>query len=43
MCAAIWSAGFPYGIYYTIEADTVVIWAVKHLRRDPDYWQVRRR
>jgi len=34
---------FPYGIYYTIEPDEIiVIWAVKHLRRDPDYWQVRR-
>jgi toxin ParE1/3/4 len=34
---------FPYGIYYTVEQGTVVIWAVKHLRRDPDYWQERRR
>ncbi len=34
---------FPYGIYYTIENDLVVIWAVKHLHRDPDYWQQRRR
>jgi plasmid stabilization system protein ParE len=34
---------FPYGIYYTIEADVVVIWAVKHLHRDPDYWQQRRK
>jgi plasmid stabilization system protein ParE len=33
---------FPYGIYYTIEKDVVVIWAVKHLRREPDYWQKRR-
>lgn len=33
---------FPYGIYYTVENDTVVIWAVKHLHRDPDYWQQRR-
>lgn len=35
---------FPYGIYYTIESDMVVIWAVKHLHlhRDPDYWQQRR-
>jgi toxin ParE1/3/4 len=33
---------FPYGIYYTIEADMVVIWAIKHLHRDPDYWQERR-
>jgi plasmid stabilization system protein ParE len=36
-------ARFPYGIYYTIEGETVVIWAVKHLHRDPDYWQARRR
>ncbi|HEX4646796.1 MAG TPA: type II toxin-antitoxin system RelE/ParE family toxin [Verrucomicrobiae bacterium] len=34
---------FPYGIYYTIEGDAIVIWAVKHLHRDPDYWQHRRR
>jgi plasmid stabilization system protein ParE len=34
---------FPYGIYYTIESDLVVIWAVKHLHRDPDYWQERRK
>lgn len=33
---------FPYGLYYTIETDVVVIWAVKHLHRDPDYWQDRR-
>jgi len=33
---------FPYGIYYTIERESVVIWAVKHLHRDPDYWQERR-
>jgi toxin ParE1/3/4 len=35
-------ARFPYGIYYTVEATQIVIWAVKHLRRDPDYWQERR-
>jgi plasmid stabilization system protein ParE len=34
---------FPYGIYYTIEAEVVVIWAIKHLHRDPDYWQHRRK
>jgi hypothetical protein len=33
---------FPYGLYYTIENDMAIIWAVKHLRRDPDYWQRRR-
>jgi plasmid stabilization system protein ParE len=34
---------FPYGIYYTIEGGLIIIWAVKHLHRDPDYWQSRRR
>jgi len=34
---------FPYGIYYTIEGDLIIIWAVKHLHRHPDYWQSRRR
>jgi toxin ParE1/3/4 len=33
---------FPYGIYYTLESEVVVIWAIKHLHRDPDYWQDRR-
>ncbi len=34
---------FPYGIYFAIEPEEIiVIWAVKHLRRDPDYWQARR-
>ncbi len=33
---------FPYGIYFTVESDTVVIRAIKHLHRDPDYWQQRR-
>ena len=34
---------FPYGIYYTIENEMVVIWAVRHLHRDEDDWQSRRR
>lgn len=33
---------FPYGLYYTVEDDTIVIWAVKHLHRESDYWQERR-
>ena len=33
---------FPYGIYYTVESEIVVIWAIKHLHRDPDYRQGRR-
>lgn len=34
---------FPYGIYYTIENDIVIIWAVSNLHRDPDYWRERRK
>lgn len=32
---------FPYGIIYRIESDTIVIAAVMHLRRKPDYWKER--
>jgi len=33
---------FPYGIYYTIESDDyVMIQAVMHLNREPDYWKSR--
>lgn len=28
---------FPYGIFYTMESDCVVIWAVIDLRRDPEW------
>lgn len=28
---------FPYGIFYTMEGDQVVVWAVIDLRRDPDW------
>ena len=28
---------FPYGIFYTMEEQNVVIWAVIDLRRDPDW------
>jgi plasmid stabilization system protein ParE len=33
---------FPYGIYYTIENDTVAIWAVRSLQREEDDWRSRR-
>lgn len=26
---------FPYGIFYTMEGDCAVVWAVNDLRRDP--------
>lgn len=28
---------FPYGIFYTMESDCVVIWAAIDLRRDPEW------
>lgn len=34
---------FPFGIYYTVEKDEIVVWAIMHLHRKPDYWQGRRR
>jgi hypothetical protein len=27
---------FPYGIFYTVERDHAVVWAVIDLRKDPD-------
>lgn len=32
---------FPFAIYYEIEADQVVIYAVWHYHRDPEGWQRR--
>jgi hypothetical protein len=32
---------FPYGILYSIESDGIVIIAVMHLHRKPDYWKDR--
>jgi plasmid stabilization system protein ParE len=32
---------FPYGIFYTLEGDSAVVWAVIDLRRDPEW--IRRR
>jgi len=29
---------FPYGVLYTIEPDSILIVAVMHLRRRPNYW-----
>lgn len=33
---------FPYGIIYEMERDTILIVAVMHLSREPDYWRNRR-
>jgi plasmid stabilization system protein ParE len=32
---------FPYGIIYNIEGGEILILAVMHLRRHPDYWKNR--
>ena len=32
---------FPYGILYTIEPDYVLIVAVAHCSREPEYWKHR--
>jgi len=28
---------FPYGVFYTIESGSAVVWAVLDLRRDPEW------
>ncbi len=28
---------FPYGVFYTMHGDDVVVWAVVDLRRDPEW------
>lgn len=33
---------FPYAILYAVERDVVMIYAVMHIHRDPDYWKSRR-
>jgi toxin ParE1/3/4 len=37
--ALLWR--FPYGIFYVIDGDTVVVLACFHARRDPAQWQRR--
>ena len=32
---------FPYGIIFQLTAESVVVVAVMHLHRDPNYWQER--
>jgi plasmid stabilization system protein ParE len=33
---------FPYGLIYRVTGETVLIIAVAHLHREPDYWRARR-
>ena len=32
---------FPYGIFYSIEPNRIVVFAIMHARRDPAQWQRR--
>lgn len=32
---------FPYAILYTVEADRILIIAVMHCHREPEYWRKR--
>lgn len=32
---------FPYGVFYLVEAERIVVIAVFHARRDPRVWQDR--
>jgi plasmid stabilization system protein ParE len=32
---------FPYGVYFSIEEEVIVIVAVLHTARDPEEWQLR--
>jgi plasmid stabilization system protein ParE len=32
---------FPFGIYYGIERNRIMIYAVMHMSRDPKYWTSR--
>jgi plasmid stabilization system protein ParE len=33
---------FPYSVYFVIEGELVIVFAVLHGRRDPELWQQRR-
>jgi plasmid stabilization system protein ParE len=33
---------FPYGVYFIVEDETVIVFAILHLRRDPETWRGRR-
>lgn len=34
---------FPYGVFFTTDADLITVLAVLHLHRHPDTWKRRRR
>lgn len=32
---------FPFGVYYCIEENQIVVYAIMHMNRHPDYWKNR--
>ncbi|MFH1418392.1 MAG: type II toxin-antitoxin system RelE/ParE family toxin [Planctomycetota bacterium] len=32
---------FPYGVFYLVEQEAIVVLAIFHARRDPKHWQSR--
>ena len=32
---------FPFGLYYLVNSNTIIVLAVLHARRDPDKWKTR--
>lgn len=34
---------FPYGVIYSLEGEDIIVLAIAHLHRKPDYWQDRLR
>ena len=34
--------GFPYGVVHEISPDAIVVLAIMHLHRRPEYWKARR-
>ena len=33
---------FPYKILFTLDKETIIIWAIAHMHRKPWYWQSRK-
>ncbi len=33
---------FPFVVFFEVEEDRIVVWAVAHTRRRPGYWVARR-
>jgi toxin ParE1/3/4 len=32
---------FPFGVYYSVENNTICVYAVMHMSKQPDYWKHR--